>query len=98
MTAFRSKILATGSAFPQQRVSNMDLVKRVETSDEWIMERTGIRARRIADPSKGETNSELALKATRLALERAGLQASDLDFILYATVSPDHIMPSTACV
>ena len=98
MTAFRSKILATGSAFPAQRVSNTDLAKRVETTDEWIMERTGIRARRIADPAKGETNSELALTASRQALERAGVSPADLDFILYATVSPDRIMPNTACV
>ncbi len=98
MTVYRSKILATGSAFPEQRLSNADLAKRVETNDEWIMERTGIRARRIADPTKGETNSGFAMAATKIALERAGLLATDIDFILYATVSPDQIMPNTACI
>jgi 3-oxoacyl-[acyl-carrier-protein] synthase-3 len=95
---YRSKIAATGSAFPERRVTNDDLAKRVETNDAWIKERTGINARRIADPARGETNSELALRASREALSRAGIAATDLDFILYATVSPDQIMPNTACI
>ncbi|MBI3544473.1 MAG: ketoacyl-ACP synthase III [Deltaproteobacteria bacterium] len=98
MTTYRSKILATGSAFPANRVTNADLAQRVETNDEWIVERTGIRARRVADAAKGELNSELALRASKQALDRAGLSATDIDFILYATVSPDHVMPNTACV
>lgn len=95
---YRSKILATGSAFPAKRVTNNDLAKRVETNDEWIMERTGIRARRVADLSKGETNSKFAAEASKIALNKAGLTANDIDLILFATVSPDHIMPNTACI
>jgi 3-oxoacyl-[acyl-carrier-protein] synthase-3 len=95
---YATKILSTGSAFPSQRVTNHDLARRVETNDEWIYERTGIRARRIADPSKKETNSGFAYEATLKALETARVDANDIDLILYATVSPDHIMPNTACV
>lgn len=95
---YRTKFISTGSAFPARRVTNKDLAKRVDTNDEWILERTGIRARRIADPSIGETNSELGLRASRQALERAGVAATDIECILYATVSPDHIMPNTACL
>lgn len=95
---FRTKILGTGSAFPQKRLSNDELSDMVETSDEWIRERTGIRARRIADLAHGETTSALGFRASRIALERAGLAATDIEFILFATVSPDHFMPSTACI
>lgn len=94
----KTKILGTGSAFPERRVSNDELATKVDTNDAWIMERTGIRARRIADLSKGETNSELALRATRQALDAAGVAATDVECILFATVSPDHVMPNTACV
>jgi len=93
----RSKILATGSAFPRKRVTNDDLAKQVETSDDWITERTGIRARRIANVQEGETNSALAHQATLKALESASLTPYDIDCILFATVSPDRIMPNTAC-
>src|SRR5437588_381912 len=95
-TPYRSKIISTGSAFPSKRVTNDDLAARVQTSHQWIMERTGIAARRIADIASGETNSELALRASRQALERADLSPMDIDFILYATVSPDYIMPATS--
>lgn len=98
MIGYRSKILATGSAFPPARITNDVLAARVQTTEDWIVERTGIRARRIADVSKGETTSELALGASRQALARGGLSARDVDFILLATVSPDHIMPNTACI
>lgn len=94
----RTRILATGSAFPKRRLTNLELSKLVETNDEWVKERTGIHARRIADLSKGETNSELALKASLIALNEAKLSGSDIECILYATVSPDHVMPNTACV
>jgi 3-oxoacyl-[acyl-carrier-protein] synthase-3 len=94
----RTKILATGSAFPTKRVTNDDIAKLVETDDAWIRDRTGIHARRVADISNGETNSELAFRASKAALERAGISPNDIDCILYATVSPDHIMPNTACV
>lgn len=95
---FKTKILSTGSAFPKKRLTNDELAQRVETSDEWIRERTGIVARRIADASAGETNSELALQATKIALERGKIAPSAIDLILYATVSPEHITPSTACI
>ena len=98
MTTYRTKILSTGSAFPAKRMSNDDLAKLVETNDAWIHERTGIRARRIADVKGGETTSELALRASRQALERAGVAATEVDCILFATVSPDYVMPNTACV
>jgi len=84
-------------------VTNDDLSKLVETSDEWIFERTGIRQRRIAKSSatgvidESETNSSLALKAAEKALAMAGKTADDLEFILYGTCSPDTIVPSTAC-
>ena len=95
---FKSKILSTGSSFPAKRVSNDDLARRVDTTDAWIFERTGIRARRIADTAHGESNSDMGLAASRLAIDRAGLTPNDIDCILYATVSPDHIMPNTACM
>src|SRR4051812_14133969 len=95
---YKSKILSTGRTFPERRMSNDDLAKLVDTNDEWITERTGIRARRIADPAKTERNSDMALVAAKQALDRAGLTPNDVEFILYATVSPDHIMPNTACV
>lgn len=94
----RTKILSTGSAFPARRVTNAEIAKTVDTTDEWIKERTGIAARRVADISKGETNSELAFRASKVALQKAGLSPNDIECILFATVSPDHIMPSTACV
>lgn len=93
---FRSRISGTGSYLPEKRLTNNDLAKLVETNDEWIMDRTGIRARRIA--AKGEVTSDLALKATHIALKEAQLEAKDLDMILFATVSPDQVMPNTACV
>lgn len=95
---YQSKILSTGSAFPEKRVTNFDLAKRVDTNDEWILERTGIRARRIADPAKGETNSQLAFHASRMALDSIDMPATDVEFILYATVSPDYTLPSAACM
>jgi 3-oxoacyl-[acyl-carrier-protein] synthase-3 len=96
MTHYRSRIAGTGSYLPEKRLSNDDLAKLVETNDQWIMERTGIRARRIA--ADGEFTSDLALKASQQALDAAKLSASDLDMILVATVSPDQPMPNTACV
>ncbi|MFN4004658.1 MAG: beta-ketoacyl-ACP synthase III [Hylemonella sp.] len=96
-----SRITGTGSYLPPQRLSNADLVARlaadgIETSDEWIVERTGIRARHFAAP--GVTSSELGAEAARRALQAAGLAASELDLIIVATSTPDMVFPSTACI
>jgi 3-oxoacyl-[acyl-carrier-protein] synthase-3 len=93
---FRSKIAGTGSYLPEKKLTNADLEKLVETNDQWIRERTGIASRRIA--AQGQFTSDLALEATKNALEAANLNAQDLDAILFATVSPDQVMPNTACV
>jgi 3-oxoacyl-[acyl-carrier-protein] synthase-3 len=92
-----SRITGTGSFLPGEPVSNDDLVARgIETSDAWIVERTGIRQRHLAAP--GQTASDLALEASRRALEAAGVVASDIDLILVATSTPDYIFPSTAAL
>ncbi len=91
-----SRILGTGSYLPPQVLTNDDLAKRLETNDAWIRERTGIRARHIAEPS--QTSSDLALEASRRALEAAGVAPGELDLIIVATSTPDYIFPSTACL
>ena len=90
----RSVILGTGSFLPARRVSNAELAKRVDTSDEWIVERTGIRFRHIAGDD--ETTSTLATGAARAALESAGIQASAIDLIVLATATPDQTFPASA--
>lgn len=92
----RMKIVGTGSALPAKVLSNADLERMVETSDEWITTRTGIRTRRIAGP--GEETSRLAAAAGRRALEMAGLEATDLDLIVVGTITPEMTMPSAACL
>lgn len=96
MAQFRSRLAGTGSYLPEKRLSNEDLEKIVDTDDQWIRERTGIRWRRIAED--GVVTSDLALEASRRALEVAGLAPTDLDMILVATESPDQPMPNTACI
>jgi 3-oxoacyl-[acyl-carrier-protein] synthase-3 len=91
-----ARITGTGSYAPAKIVTNHDLEKLVDTSDDWITERTGIKERRIAD--KGQTTSDLAYEAGRKALKAAGLVANDLDLILVATTTPDMVMPSLSCV
>ena len=93
---FRSKVSGIGSYLPEKVLTNFDLEKLVETNNQWIVERTGIERRHMA--SDEEATSDLAYKATLKALEMANLKAEDLDMIIVATVSPDQIMPSTACV
>lgn len=90
------RLTGTGSALPVQCVTNHELSKTVDTSDEWIRERTGIRQRYLA--SEGETSSVLATKAARQAIEAAGITASDIDLIIVATTTPDMVFPSTACL
>ena len=92
--AIRSVVRGTGAYLPANAVSNEDLSRRVETSDEWIVARTGIRQRHIA--AEGEMTSHLALKASERALEPAGLKASDLDLNVLATATPDETFPATA--
>ncbi|HEY3347793.1 MAG TPA: beta-ketoacyl-ACP synthase III [Nitrospirota bacterium] len=92
----RTKILGTGSYAPDKVLTNHDIEKMVDTSDEWIQLRTGIRERRIA-PEDWAT-SDLAYRAGKNALEMAGVEASELDLIIVATVTPDSSFPSTACI
>ena len=91
-----SRIVGTGSCLPQKIVTNEDLAARMDTSDEWIRTRTGIRQRHIAEAS--QTSSDLALPASCEALAAAGLAASDVDLIIVATSTPDYVFPSTACL
>jgi 3-oxoacyl-[acyl-carrier-protein] synthase-3 len=92
----QARITGTGSFAPRKVITNHDLERLVDTSDEWITERTGIKERRNAE--KGQTTSDLAAEAGRRALKAAGIGADELDLILVATMTPDMIMPSTACV
>lgn len=91
----RSRIISIGSYLPERVLSNFDLEKMVDTSDEWITERTGIKERRIADESQAA--SDLAFEASKIALERAGLNAGEIDLIIVATITGDMPFPSTAC-
>ena len=91
-----SRIVGTGSYLPAQILTNAELAKRVDTSDEWIRSRTGIRERRIAAPD--EETSDLALHASRTALAAAGIAPADVDVIIVATTTPDCLFPSTACI
>ncbi|HEY2574261.1 MAG TPA: beta-ketoacyl-ACP synthase III [Verrucomicrobiaceae bacterium] len=89
-------IIGTGSYMPKKVMTNDDLARIVETTDEWIASRTGIRQRRIA--AAGEATSDLAAAAARSALENAGVKATELDLIIVATVTPDMFFPSTSCL
>jgi 3-oxoacyl-[acyl-carrier-protein] synthase-3 len=95
MSNYGAIITGTGSALPEKRLTNDDLSKMVDTNDEWIVQRTGIRERRIAGP--GESTATLATAAARRALEAAGIEAKDLDLIICGTISPEMTFPSTAC-
>ncbi len=91
-----SRITGTGSFLPSRVVTNDELAARLNTSDEWIRSRTGIARRHIADKSQG--SSDLALEASRRALQAAGVDASQIDLIVVATSTPDYVFPSTACL
>jgi 3-oxoacyl-[acyl-carrier-protein] synthase III len=91
-----SRIIGSGSYLPRNVVTNDDLARRMDTSDEWIRTRTGIRQRHIAEA--GESSSSLALEASKAAIASAGIGAQDLDLIIVATSTPDYIFPSTACL
>ena len=90
----RAAIIGTGSQLPRRVVTNAELAARIDTSDEWIVERTGIRQRYVAE--EGETTSTLATEAARKALAAAGVEASDIGLIIVATATPDHTFPSVA--
>ena len=91
----KASLVSIAAYAPAKILTNLDLEKMVETSDEWITKRTGIKQRRIA---QDEDTSDLGTKAARSAIERANLRAKDIDAVICATISPDHFcMPSTAC-
>jgi 3-oxoacyl-[acyl-carrier-protein] synthase-3 len=90
----RSVVIGTGSALPKRRVDNEELARQVDTSDQWIVERTGIRSRYIA--GEGETTASLATGAARAALENAGIESAEVDLIVLATATPDQTFPSSA--
>jgi 3-oxoacyl-[acyl-carrier-protein] synthase III len=90
------RFLGTGSSAPPKIMTNLDLEKLVDTSDEWIQTRTGIRERRIAEPEVA--TSDIAYEASLKALESSGVDARDLDGIIVGTVTPDYLFPSTACI
>ncbi len=91
-----SRIIGTGAYLPERVLTNADLEGMIDTSDEWIVARTGVRKRHIA--AAGESTCDLAERAARLAIEAAGIAVSDLDLIVLATTTPDRIFPSTACL
>jgi 3-oxoacyl-[acyl-carrier-protein] synthase-3 len=91
-----SRIIGTGSYLPERIVDNHEFARRLDTTDAWIRERTGIVQRHIA--AEGQASSDLALEASRRALQAANLGAQDIDLIIVATSTPDYIFPSTACL
>jgi len=91
-----SRIAGTGAYLPDKVVTNKDLEKAMDTSDEWIRERTGIKRRHVA--ADDETCSDMAMAAASQAIEMAGIEATDIDLIIVATVTPDKVFPSTACI
>ena len=96
MTQKYAKIIGTGSYLPSHILTNADLAQRIDTTDEWIVERTGIRERHIA--GEGELTSDLAMKAAEKAIEAAGIDANEIDLILVATTTADRVFPSVACI
>lgn len=96
MERIRAGFLGTGSCLPEKELTNFDLEKIVDTSDEWIQTRTGIKSRRIAD--ENTATSDLAYEAALKALEAANITAEDLDTIIVATITPDSSFPSTSCI
>jgi len=89
-----SKIVGVGHYVPENVVTNDDLAKFIDTSDEWIQERTGIKERRWFNPDK-DTVANMATRASKLALKRAGMEASEIEFIVFATITPDYFFPGS---
>ena len=96
MSVMRSVVLGCGSYLPSRVVTNSDLSRMVDTTDEWITQRTGIRERRIA--AEGETTSDMGIKAARAALAAAGVDAQSIDLVVLATSTPDNTFPASAVV
>lgn len=94
--SMKARIIGTGSYLPERVLSNADLEKMVETSDEWITSRTGMKERRIA--AEDEATSDMGIKAAQAALEDANIEPDAIDMILVATLTPDYVFPSTACL
>ncbi len=92
----RARIIATGSYVPERVLSNQDLEKIVDTTDEWIWTRTGMKERRIA--AEGEFTSDMGFEAAKRALEKGNIAPNEIDLILFATITPDYLFPSTACL
>ena len=90
---FNSRIIGMGHYVPENIVSNDDLSKFMDTSDTWIQERTGVKERRWIDPKSDDTTSTMAVKASKIAIDRSGLEKKDIDFIIFATLSPDMYFP-----
>ncbi|MGF1637065.1 MAG: 3-oxoacyl-ACP synthase III family protein, partial [Cyclobacteriaceae bacterium] len=91
---YRSIIAGVGHFVPERVVTNADLANIIDTSDEWITERTGIKERRYFNP-KIDTTANLAARASTIAMERAGLKSEDIDFIVFATITPDYMFPGS---
>ncbi|MEL7002078.1 MAG: beta-ketoacyl-ACP synthase III [Bacteroidota bacterium] len=89
-----SKIVGVGHYVPENIITNNDLAKLIDTTDEWIVERTGIKERRFINPEK-DTVANMGVKAAKMALERANLEAQDIDFIVFATITPDYFFPGS---
>src|SRR5207253_492621 len=96
MKKLQAKIIGTGAYLPEKVLTNLDLEKMVETSDEWIVSRTGMKERRIARDD--EFTSHMGVAAARVAMADAEITADQIDFILVATLTPDYAFPSTACL
>src|SRR3954470_11954860 len=95
MPTFGAILAGTGSCVPEKRLTNDDLSKMVETNDEWITQRTGIKERRIAGP--GETTASLGTVAAKRAIASAALEPQEIELIIVATITPEMVFPSTAC-
>ncbi len=98
MESYQAKILATAKCLPEKVLTNSDIAKMVDTSDEWIFERTGIKERRISSPEGGEHPTDLAATAGKEALKKANLKPNDIDLILLASISPDMHVPGASCL
>jgi 3-oxoacyl-[acyl-carrier-protein] synthase-3 len=90
---YNSKIIGLGAYLPENIVTNDDLAKLMDTNDEWITERTGIKERRWVKPNSGDTTATMGVKAAKVAIERSGIAKEEIDFIIFATLSPDYYFP-----